>query len=118
MRVLVLALLVSCTPSPVSQRRPYVAIPGKGVRCLWGQFGMRASPNTSPNIDTVLQTLNNPIGRSQDCMMMEVLELMAVLNVWQNNSIIHVTTCQMALSCWNHADCNLYLVQLSPTLQH
>ncbi len=36
---------------PLSRRRPVVAIPGKGVRCQWGQFGMRASPYASPNID-------------------------------------------------------------------
>ncbi len=37
--------------SPLSRRRPVVAIPGKGVRCQWGQFGMRASPYAPPNID-------------------------------------------------------------------
>ncbi len=34
-----------------SRHRPVVAIPGKGVRCQWGQFGMRASPYTPPNMD-------------------------------------------------------------------
>ncbi len=28
-----------------------MAIPGKGVRCQCGQFGMRASPYAPPNID-------------------------------------------------------------------
>ncbi len=34
-----------------SRRRPVVAILGKGVRCQWGQFGMRASPYAPPNIE-------------------------------------------------------------------
>ncbi len=37
-----------------SRRRPVVAIPGKGVRCQWGHFGMRALPYTLPNIDPLL----------------------------------------------------------------
>ncbi len=36
---------------PLSRCRPLVAIPGKGVRCQWGQFGMRASPCAPPNIE-------------------------------------------------------------------
>ncbi len=36
---------------PLSQHRPFVTIPGKGVRCQWGQFGMRASPYAPPNIE-------------------------------------------------------------------
>ncbi len=35
----------------LSRRRSVVAIPGKVVRCQWGQFGMRASPYAPPNID-------------------------------------------------------------------
>ncbi len=35
----------------VSRHRPVVAIPGKVVRCQWGQFGMRASPYAPPNIE-------------------------------------------------------------------
>ncbi len=41
-----------CTiDAKLSWRRPIVAILGKGVRCQWGQFGMRASPYAPPNID-------------------------------------------------------------------
>ncbi len=36
---------------PLSRCRPVMAIPGKGVRYQWGQFGMRASPYALPNID-------------------------------------------------------------------
>ncbi len=42
---------VSTSNQSLSRRRPVVAIPGKGVRCQWGQFGMRASPYAPPNID-------------------------------------------------------------------
>ncbi len=38
-------------PSAESRHRPIVAIPGKGVWCQWGQFGMRASLYAPPNID-------------------------------------------------------------------
>ncbi len=48
--------------SPLSRRMPYVAIPGKGVRCLWGQFGMRASPYAPPNIDVQHACMNNQTG--------------------------------------------------------
>ncbi len=42
-------------PANLSRRRPVVAIPpGKGVRCQWGQFGMRASPYAPPNIESRL----------------------------------------------------------------
>ncbi len=37
----------------LSRRRPVVAIPGKGVRCQCGQFGMRASPYAPPNIESL-----------------------------------------------------------------
>ncbi len=37
-------------------RRPVVAIPGKEIRCQWGQFGMRASPYAPPNIEIHLWT--------------------------------------------------------------
>ncbi len=37
----------------LSRRRPVVAIPGKGVRCQWGQFGMRASPYAPSNIESL-----------------------------------------------------------------
>ncbi len=43
-------LLVSKS-SPLSQRRPDVAILGKGVWYLWVQFGMCASPYILPNVD-------------------------------------------------------------------
>ncbi len=39
---------------PLSRRRPIMAILGKGVRCQWGQFGMRASPYAPPNIDRTI----------------------------------------------------------------
>ncbi len=35
--------------SPLLQCRPSEAMPGKEVRCLWGQFGMRASLHASPS---------------------------------------------------------------------
>ncbi len=35
---------------PFVLTQPVVAIPGKGVRCQCGQFGMRASPYAPPNI--------------------------------------------------------------------
>ncbi len=34
--------------SPLFQRRPGEAIPGKGAQCLLGQFGMRALPYVPP----------------------------------------------------------------------
>ncbi len=49
--VIILSYMV---PPPLSRRRPVAAIPGKGVRCQWGQFGMRASPYDPPNIDHTL----------------------------------------------------------------
>ncbi len=42
---------VPCKVPPLSRRRPVVAIPGKGVRCQWGHFDMRASPDAPPNIE-------------------------------------------------------------------
>ncbi len=37
--------------SPLSRHRADLAIPGKRVWCLWGQFGMRASPYAPSNIN-------------------------------------------------------------------
>ncbi len=38
--------------SPFVMTQPVVAIPGKGVRCQYRQFGMHASPHAPLNIDT------------------------------------------------------------------
>ncbi len=48
---LILSIINICPDAGLSRRRSVVAIPGKGVRCQWGQFGMRASPYAPPNID-------------------------------------------------------------------
>ncbi len=58
-QILVEGAAVNCYMVPLSQTgipplplcRPLVAIPGKEVRCQWGQFGMRASPYAPSNID-------------------------------------------------------------------
>ncbi len=46
-----MATIIEITTTIMSQRWPVVAIPGKGVRCQWGQFSMRASPYAPLNID-------------------------------------------------------------------
>ncbi len=61
------------TDQAVARCRPIVAIPGKRVRCQWGQFGMRALPFTPQNIDlctsnTRCLQLNHHSSRSSICL--------------------------------------------------
>ncbi len=47
-----------CLPQsvpPLFQYRPHETVPGKkGVRSLWDQFGMHASPYAPPNVEHTL----------------------------------------------------------------
>ncbi len=76
--------LLASKHSSLLWRRPAEAITDKGLQCLWGQFGMRASPYTPPSGKDI-QTVGNNAKITEEFGVFQNRKIwMSIIKLWEN----------------------------------